>query len=395
MNITLRPSRGRGEYELAGRQGNLRPQDVYGLAMFIEVLPGMAINAQCHCVSRDRKSRIRLTRPARDAHPSALIAAAMMLPKPRRERHRTHGTNLIREGEFVVQTVRIDIVPQANRVLVRPVTVRLENADGVRLDINFAERMARVVRVWTAAATIQDSVALAVRSHAAVFSSLLTTQVQLASAMPAVQSALGNPDGDPLPLLEAHFGLGLVSGPSAGDLSAELSDSDFAENVVTNPFEARVERLQQWRLATIRGASAARFRRDVRDAYDSRCLFSGRRLPRTEVTSTAGVDAAHILPWRTFDLDTVPNGICLNKECHWAFDQAVLRLIFDEAVNAYVVSIPDSVRRAAVADRFDLGSFEPVTGVIPAARLPRNLAQWPSREYLSALYGFLDDDDWE
>ena len=149
MNIALRTSGGRGEYELAGRQGELHVHDLFGLPMFIETLPGVAINAYSNCVQKDGKPRIRLTQPARNAHPSSLIAAAMMLPKPRRERHETHGTNILRWEQFVVQTVRIDVVPRAGGVLVCPLTVRMENADGVRLDISFAERMARVVRGWS------------------------------------------------------------------------------------------------------------------------------------------------------------------------------------------------------------------------------------------------------
>ena len=113
MNIALRPSGGRGEYELAGRQGELHVHDLFGLPMFIEILPGAAINAHSNCVLKDGKPRIRLTQPARNAHPSSLIAAAMMLPKPRRERHETHGTNLLRWEQFVVQTVRIDVAPSA------------------------------------------------------------------------------------------------------------------------------------------------------------------------------------------------------------------------------------------------------------------------------------------
>jgi hypothetical protein len=97
MNIALRPSGGRGEYELAGRQGGLLVHDLFGLAMFIEILPGVDINAYSHCVLKDGKPRIRLTQQqTRNAHPSSLIAAAMVLPKPRRERHETHGKNLLR-----------------------------------------------------------------------------------------------------------------------------------------------------------------------------------------------------------------------------------------------------------------------------------------------------------
>lgn len=392
MNIALRPSGGRGEYELAGKQGELHVHDLFGLPMFIEILPGIAINAYSHCVLKDGKPRIRLMQPARNAHPSSLIAAAMMLPKPRRERHETHGTNLLRWEKFVVQTVRIDVVLRAGSVLVCPLTVRLENADDVRLDISFAERMARVVRVWTAAARPNDTLAVAVRGHAAAFTSPASTQAKLVSSFASLHAALNKPAGDMLPLLEAHYGLGAVTAPSVGDISAEVSDEDFAEEVHINPTEARVERVRKWRLAAVRGGSATAFRRKVRDAYNSRCLFSGQRLPRTDATSTPGVDAAHILPWSRFDLDATKNGLCLNKQCHWAFDEGLFRLSFDNTENAYVISIPNPVRLAAQAANFDIGSFEAIAGVIPANRLPANRSQWPSKQYLAELNRFLDDE---
>jgi len=390
MNIALRPSGGRGEYELAGRQGDLHVDDLFGLPMFIETLPGVAINAYATCVRRDGKPRIRLTQLARNAHPSALIAAAMMLPKPRRERHETHGTNLLRWEQFVVQTVRIDVVLRADGVLVSPLTVRLENADGIRLDISFAERMARVVRVWTAAATPPGALADAVRAHASAFTSATATQAQLVGSFAVLHSALNKPEGDMLPLFEAHFGLGALNAPSVGDISAEVGDENFVEEVHVNPAEARVERVRQWRLAAVRGGSATAFRRRVREAYDSRCMFSGQRLPRTEATTTAGVDAAHILPWSRFDLDSTANGVCLNKQCHWAFDEGLFRLSFEDSENAYVVSIPNPTRLAAQAAQFDIESFDAMAGKIPRNRLPANEGVWPSKQYLAELNRFLD-----
>ena len=111
MNIALRPSGGRGEYELAGTQGDLHVSDLFGLPIFIEILPTVVVNAYSKCLLKDGKPRIRLENPnVRNSHPASLIAGAMMLPKPRRERHETHGANLLRREQFEVQTVRIDKV---------------------------------------------------------------------------------------------------------------------------------------------------------------------------------------------------------------------------------------------------------------------------------------------
>lgn len=119
-------------------------------------------------------------------------------------------------------------------------------------------------------------------------------------------------------------------------------------------------------------------------------MFSGQRLPRIEATATAGVDAAHILPWSRFDLDATRNGLCLNKQCHWAFDEGLFRLAFDEKENSYVVTIPNPVRLAAQTAKFDIDSFEKIVGRVPQNRLPTNEAHWPSKKYLTELNRFLD-----
>lgn len=390
MNIALRPSGGRGEYELAGRQGELAVHDLFGLPMFIEIRPGAIINARSHCILTDGKPRIRQRQEYKNAHPSSLIAAAMLLPQPRRKRADTHGDVLLRRREFVVQTVRIDVVRSAASVLIRPVIVRIENSDGLRLDISFAERMARVLRVWTAAATGKGAVADAIRAHATAFSSAATTQAELVGAYVALYSALNKPEGDILPIVEARFNLGAVNGPPVGDISAEVADEDFAEDVHISPAEARIERVRQWRLSVIRGAAAAGFRRSVREAYNWRCLFSGERLPRTEATVTAGVDAAHILPWSRYDIDATRNGLCLSKQCHWAFDAGLFRLSFDRAEKRYVISIPKRVRSAAQKAAFDLDKFQAYAGPISKELLPANEALWPSPDYIEELNKFLD-----
>ncbi len=392
MNIALRPSGGRGEYELAGRQGEVTIKHLFGLPMFIEILPGVTINAHSNCILKDGKPRIRLTPITRYAHPASLITAAMMLPRPRRERDQTHGMNLLQWQQFVVQTVRIDVALRTNSVLLCPITVRLENGDDRRIDVSFAERMARVMRVWMAAAVKTSPIAVAVQTHAHAFTSAFSTQNDLIHAFNGLYVTLGKPAGDMLPILESQFALGPLNAPSIGDLSAKIADEDFAEEVHVNPAAARIDRVRKWRLATIRGGSALKFRKKVREAYDSRCLFSGQKLPRTEATSTAGVDAAHILPWSRYDLDAAKNGLCLNKQCHWAFDEGLFRLTFDEAEHIYVISIPSPVRLAAANAHFDIASFDAIVGPIPRERLPTNENLWPSSQYLQELNDFLDDE---
>lgn len=142
----------------------------------------------------------------------------------------------------------------------------------------------------------------------------------------------------------------------------------------------------------MRGGAGLRFRQDVTAHYAFRCLFTGQRLPRTTETGSAGVDAAHILPWSTHNINSVTNGLCLSKQCHWAFDEGLLRLSYDDSEGSYIVSIPNPVMLAAQAEQFDIESFASITGRIPESRLPANAAFWPSRDYLISMNRFLDSD---
>ena len=91
-------------------------------------------------------------------------------------------------------------------------------------------------------------------------------------------------------------------------------------------------------------------------------------------------------------LDAAKNGLCLNKQCHWAFDEGLFRLTFDEAEHIYVISIPSPVRLAAANAHFDIASFDAIVGPIPRERLPTNENLWPSSQYLQELNDFLDDE---
>ena len=103
----------------------------------------------------------------------------------------------------------------------------------------------------------------AVRAHAKAFTSVNSTQAELITAFSRLHDALNETEGDMLPLLEAHYGLGTVVAPTIESVSANVGDEDFAEEVHVDPAEARVERVRQWRLAAVRGSSASTFRQKV------------------------------------------------------------------------------------------------------------------------------------
>jgi hypothetical protein len=201
-------------------------------------------------------------------------------------------------------------------------------------------------------------------------------------------AAILNTDGDALPMAETALGLSppfVAYNQTAGSMASNV----FLEDDETSPIEARVDRVREWRQIAVRGASGVRFRSEVARVYDFRCLFTGQRLPKTEVTESAGVDAAHILPWSTHDLDSPRNGLCLSKLCHWALDAGVLQFSFDRQRSCYVLEVPDRLRTAAPMAGFDLGYFQQISGRIPSSRFPADRSLWPSPSYLDELNQFV------
>lgn len=268
----------------------------------------------------------------------------------------------------------------------RPTDLLLENADHLQAKVAFADRMSRITRIWEAAshqntplAHLVTNLEKAVLSHNPDFKVIEACAQEISDALKF--------DGDILPLVEKQLG---VVEPQQESLPATqptqfTHQADFGVEDDTTPLDARLERIKQWRQMAVRGSAGQKFRNEVRNVYDFRCIFSGDRLPKTEATESAGVDAAHILPWSTHNINAVSNGICLNKLCHWALDAGAMKLSFDKASSAYIVEIPDNVRTAAKKVAFDLDYFDKLCGKIPSSRLPKNKTHWPHPKYLDEL----------
>ncbi len=106
-------------------------------------------------------------------------------------------------------------------------------------------------------------------------------------------------------------------------------------------------------------------------------------------TLSAGVDAAHILPWAAFGINSVSNGVCLSKLCHWAFDAGILRFEYDSALEQYIVKIPSHVVAEAERSNFDLAYFRALEGPVDATNLPKDRKCWPDPELLKQLNAIL------
>ena len=134
MRIALRTSGGRGEYELAGTQGSVHASDLFDRVMSYELTPEIIIpgRAVATVTETQGKPRIRLQDQASTTHLYRLLAAVLLLPKPKREFKETHGHFLRRES-YSMTAIYVDVSARtATEVVMRPTELLLQSADHMK-----------------------------------------------------------------------------------------------------------------------------------------------------------------------------------------------------------------------------------------------------------------------
>ena len=379
MRIALRPSGGRGDYELAGSYNRLHASDLLEKQFFFQITPALTIDGRSMAHRLHGKPRIR---PVDGKHAYVIIAGVLLLPPPRRELQRTpDAPPQLRTGAYTVAGIDVAVLEDGRTtVTFAPKSVWARSRGGL-LKIDYENRMAIITTLWSAAESLSSACGSLVKEHKeSVFSG---DHGRIAESSAAIQEFYQTTD-DVVPLLLRDFGLPEGSSPAFTGIST-LTAGFISEDDDSSPEESRRERTRKWRRQVDRGPGAREFSLRVRRAYDFRCTFSGERFPRFPTLDSAGVDGAHILPWSTHQLNSISNGLCLCKLCHWAFDNGLLRLDFDTPSREYILSIPQTVQDAAARARVDLQRFQRICGRIVQARLPRNQRLWPSPQGLLEL----------
>ncbi len=332
------------------------------------------------------KPRLRLIEGG-EVQVARQIAAALLYPEPvRADEAMGWGAPVLQRNRYAVEHLNV-----SSAVLIPPTSVVLRLASAVFRNRTYeAEerdlpaRAAEVQRLWDAAECYPEPIATLLRQHErAVLAgtpvgdtteSVVHTLQQVASALSGDLGVNYSEAGDVVPAL-----LSALETPVPEPLVQPV-DID-PEDV---PLRRRaVKEWQRW--ANARGPSSARFRERVRDAYRSTCIVCGAHYPPTSYSPQPGVDAAHILPWCDYDLDEVANGLCLCKTHHWAFDEAILVVRYEDG--QYLATIRPAATEAlrAEAPAFSIDTLARHAGVIPQSRLPRDVRAWPRPDFLEAL----------
>ena len=383
MRIALRTSGGRGEYEVAGSHESIRVHDVFDRQIVLELLPGFRFPTNNYVRHTQGKPRIRLLDPYSDSHVYLILAAILLLPKPKREIGATPGGKLqIYKDNFSVMSIPFDVVElSSTEIVVSPTQMVLSNStfDSVRLDL--IERLRIVMACWEAASKQSSALANAITQHKNAFNSQNVKAV--ISAAESIRLATIEPD-DPLRHITKDLNLPNLDELMWLGVHATETDEALAlgEENLEELKEAARNRMKVWRQVAMRGAAGAKFSLQVREAYDHTCMFTGMRLPKTPMTGSSGVDAAHILPWAEYDLNSVSNGLCLSKLCHWAFDAGILQLTFDDPSSKYQLQLSTAALSAESDGLLKLNGLKDIQGVVSTSLLPKDSANWPKPSFL-------------
>lgn len=383
MRIALRTSGGRGEYEAAGVDEKRRVHDVLDRPIVIEMLPGVRIHTGNRIKKVQGKPRVRLENIKSDKHLYLILAAVLLLPKPKREIGITPAGKLqIYENNFSVSSIPFDLVEiNLNELVICPTQLLLSNSSSVTVRLDVVERMRIILTAWSVAENAPDSpIRTILLAHKNAFYEDSIIDLTIA----AQSLRLNNPElDDPLIYALRQLGApGLEDFTWMGVHSIENEEAQVLGEVnLDDAREVARNRIKKWRQVAERGTEGKKFSEAVKSAYNNTCLISGYRLPKTDFTGASGVDAAHILPWAEYNINSIQNGICLNKLAHWAFDAGIIK-ISPQPNDQYIVSITNTALHAEQIGQIDLEIFRPYEGNISSSLLPKDKASWPDSSFL-------------
>ena len=294
---------------------------------------------------------------------------------------------MLRTNRYALEHIEMaDTELKEDAAILRVQHVIAKNRTYSAEEILVSDRVQQVHYLWREAGRLPPSISSLVREHQAIVSTDGPLPLQAETVVHALQDEVTTASAD----------LGILRRSSSEDaLPHLLVTLEWAKEPPEPPMavddidpdetEIRRRTVRDWkRWASSRGAASARFRHEVREAYRATCLVCGLCFPPTEVTS-AGVDAAHILPWAEYDLDTIQNGICLCKQHHWAFDQGLIVLSWDGT--KYSIEVPDhpASQIAETSPEYSLAELRQYAGAVDERRLPEEVALRPHPLFLDRL----------
>jgi len=393
MRISRRTSGGRGEYEISEEApGGVTPHDLVDHRILLDLGHSLILDTGCVLRHAQGKFRMRRIRPDADMQLHRQLVAALLLPEAiRANATMGGGMPIIQKARYAVETVEVASVQrQAGQAALAVGEVILSNADHAAEELHFDRRIAGLIRLWQERQKLPVEMQILLERHEILVSAGGPLHRDAEMLVSDLQSILSDQAAD--------LGIAYNEYTDALPPLLELLDVQIAEPAVRvediDPEEVALRRrtAREWRRwASHRGTDSARFRAKVRDAYDATCLVCGKRFPPTDFNRVPGVDAAHILPWADYDLDRTDNGVCLCKLCHWAFDEGIIVIMYENG--QYLIDVSPRARTVIEASGipFSLDALEQLTGQVPEDRLPCQPGDRPNPQFLEELQRKFED----
>lgn len=384
MQLSRRTSGGRGEYEIVGTVDGRRAADLENFLLSLEFPNGLLIHTRVRVSKQGGKLRLRMASVDIQVHKQ--LAAVFMMPDPTRQPAAFGaGEPVMQESAYAIEHIEIDsliIVPPETAVL-RVNKVVVLNRSHFAQEIDLLKRTNDLQEVWDRRNEFPEEIAARLEQHENL---VRTNHVDGATQklVAEIQRLVSDRSAD----------LNIVYS-WRGDVLLKLRESlDYrvpkpvllVEDVDPEDIHAKKRTVKDWkRWADGRGPASAKFKQEVRKAYSSTCLICGAYFPKTSYNTSPGIDAAHIMPWNEEELDEVFNGLCLCKIHHWAFDEAIIMVAYENG--NYVCEIPEYAEQEILESEaeFSLKLLREHCGVIPAERLPAARQLWPRPDLLQTL----------
>ncbi len=381
MRISKQSSGGRGEYEIAETAPNgLTPQDLFDKDLHLK-LGDSVINTRVHLSNSQGKRRLRLSPPANHPHVHTQVANALMMPAPiRDELEVLGGQPVLQHKGYILKHINFgEVQLHANYVLAEVISVDSANRSVEADRISLPERTNMVTKIWRNSRNFPPSIGDLIRSHedqvkagGPLNKGLTDLNTELRGMIQAYSAEIGIAYSDSTDVVPAMLS---IIGNVETDMPLPL------DQIEPERLEIRKREVKKWQqYVARRGAASAKFREDIRKAYNSTCVMCGARFPATSVNSNPGVDAAHILPWADYDLDKVYNGLALCKLHHWAFDEGLL--LVTHRAGEYFIELNAEAEDTLLSSGSSIDVLKKVVGKIPISRLPLDQRDRPHPDLL-------------
>lgn len=331
MYIALRTGGGRGVYEIAGATATgIASSDLLHREIVLEFSPDLRIPTGVVLDVQGGKNRLRIA--SAEIQIQRQLAAALMLPSPRRVNDANPSLQLPTSKAYVVDRIDLEFANHLlpNVAYVVPGRIELKTVSDEK-KIEAQQRLAVLQSVWGHCSQLPEPIQSLVKRHQELVSEGVSIGKDCEQIVASIQQEanslwphVAQKGGDPLQALaitlELEFGMpeSIVDDTPGGGF-----DPGGIEGVPKRTYRAIIER---------RGQPS--FRKGLLEAYGQKCQI-------TQSTGEPALEAAHIFPYSeggeyTNDLR---NGLLLRADIHALFDLGLIGV----TPHTLVIRVKDSL----------------------------------------------------